>query len=302
MYSLVSAPILGFDLTRLAGGTAVSEVLLRGLSLTEGDLDILTSARLDDWDRLALWQDVDEAARRQPTMRDLSVAAGGSGADSAGMLAVLERVPIGTVDGLLHCVRHDLLDWTWRRPAAQPAGVPVQSEPASRAAGVLCDAVVAAYLRDLLPAQTRRRLAAGWLSAARWLPVRHAHLGPQHQAVLALLGRLRGANAADLARLRACASTASAAGATGSWAKAVHAASWVVYTTGRVRAAAAAQLMLVQAVDDAGIPLADRAGGVWNLLSGTVQALVVRDALGADAAHRLFEPYVTALGPAGLGD
>jgi hypothetical protein len=300
MYSLVSAPILGFDLTRLAGGTAVSEVLLRGLSLTESDLDVLASSRLDDWDRLALWQDVDEAARRQPTMRDLSAA--GGGADPSGVLAVLERVPIGTVDGLLHCVRHDLLDWTWRRPDGQPTGVPEQSEAASRAAGVLCDAVVAAYLRDLLPAQTRRRLAAGWLSGARWLPVRHAHLGPQHQAVTALLGRLRNANAADLARLRKAASAASAAGSSGDWAKAVHAASWAVYTTGRVRAAAAAQFQLVQAVDDAAIPLADRAGGVWNLLSGTVQALVVRDALGADAAHRLFEPYVTALGPEGLAD
>ena len=68
----------------------------------------------------------------------------------------------------------------------------------------------------------------------------------------------------------------------------------------RVRAAAAAQLLLVQAVDDAGIPVADRAAGVWNLLSGTVQALLVRDVLDVDTVHRLLNPYLAALGPAGL--
>ena len=183
MYSLVSAPALGFDLVRLDGGSAVSEVPLRGLSLTESDLDILASSRLDDWDRLALWQDVDDAARRRRTMRELSAetaaataedADTGEPADPASTLAVLERAPVGTVDGLLHCVRHDVLDWTWRRHE----GRMVQSETAERATSVLCDAVVAAYLRDLLPVQTRRRLAAGWLSAARWLPVRFADLGP----------------------------------------------------------------------------------------------------------------------------
>ena len=31
MYSLVSAPVLGFDLTRLGGGSATAEVMLRAL-------------------------------------------------------------------------------------------------------------------------------------------------------------------------------------------------------------------------------------------------------------------------------
>src|SRR5205814_6150799 len=147
-------------------------------------LDILASSRLDDWDRISLWQDVDQAARRRPTLCELSAATGTANppadstvdpaTDPAGALAVLERAPIGTVDGLLHCVRHDVLDWTWKR---SNHGV-TQSDVADRASAVLCDAVVAAYLRDLLPTPTRRRLAAGWLSAARWLPVRFADLGP----------------------------------------------------------------------------------------------------------------------------
>lgn len=291
MYSLVSAPVLGFDLARLLGGSAVADVLLRGLSLTDSDLDILASSRLDDWERVTLWQDVDEAARQRQSIRELSA----EGTDPAGALAVLERAPIGTVDGLLHCVRHDILDWTW-----QPGEFgPEQSEVAGRATAVLCDAVVAAYLRDLLPAETRRRLAAGWLAAARWLPIRTPDLGPQHAPVSAMLARLRNLGPAELSRL---ARTAEASRQVASdWAPAVHSASWAVYVSGRVRAAASAQLMLVEAIDDAGVTVSERAAGVWNLLSGTVQALVVRDALDADNAHRLLDPYLAALGPSGLG-
>jgi hypothetical protein len=77
----------------------------------------------------------------------------------------------------------------------------------------------------------------------------------------------------------------------------VHSASWSVFVAGRVRASAAAQLMLVQAVERAGIPVGERASGVWNLLSGAVQALVVRDVLDGPTLYRLLDPVVTALGP-----
>src|SRR5882757_8997459 len=110
MYSLVSAPVLGFDLVRLPGGTAVADVLLRALSFTESDIALVAESRLDDWDRLGLWQDIDDAARRRQSVRDLSAASADSadntdaGADLGGedgTLALLERAPIGTVDGLL---------------------------------------------------------------------------------------------------------------------------------------------------------------------------------------------------------
>jgi hypothetical protein len=81
------------------------------------------------------------------------------------------------------------------------------------------------------------------------------------------------------------------------WSAAVHSASWSVFVAGRIRAGAAAQLMLVQAVERAGIPVAERAGGAWNLLSGAVQALLVRDVLDGPTLFRLLDPVVTALGP-----
>jgi hypothetical protein len=83
------------------------------------------------------------------------------------------------------------------------------------------------------------------------------------------------------------------------WSTAVHSASWAAFLTGRVRAGAVAQLMLVQAVDRAGMPVAERANGCWNLLSGAVQALLVRDLLDGPTLYRLLDPVVTALGPIG---
>jgi hypothetical protein len=286
MYSLVSAPVLGFDLSRLPGGSATADVLLRTLMFTESDIDIVANFRMDDWDRLALWQDVDEAARQRQTVRDLSVEP----SDANQTLSLLEQAPIGTVDGLLQCVRHDVLEWTWKSTVAGK----VQSEAAGWATSVICDAVVAAYLRDLLPTESRRSLAAGWLSAVRWLPVRPMHLGPQHDEITALLSQVRALTPAHLVRVGAAAEAARRS-ATG-WAPAVHAASWAVYVSERVRAAAAAQFLLVQAVEDAGIPVAERAGGTWNLLSGAVQAMTVRDMLAGETVQRLLDPLLVALG------
>jgi hypothetical protein len=299
VYSLVSAPVLGFDLTRLDGGSAAGHVLLRALAFTADDLEVLADAAADDWNRIGLWQDVETAARARHERAALATASSASSDSSAvppevldptGALTLLERTPIGTVDGLLHCVRHDVLDWTWRR---HPAGL-VQLKSAARAASVLCDAAVAAYLRDMLPESTYRRLVAPWESVASHLPERRVDLGPQSAAVTAFIDRVRAMTPADLRRLIA----ASEVARTGStdWSGAVHSASWAVFIAGRTRAAAAAQFLLVDAVDRAAIPVADRAGGCWNLLSGAVQALVVRDVLDSATLYRLLDPVIAAFG------
>jgi hypothetical protein len=311
VYSLVSAPVLGFDLTRLDGGAAVADVLLRALALTPEDLPVVAAVRGDDYDRIAYWLDVDSAARGRRRLATAASSSGGAsaggnsgaaGADSAaasdadtedltGRLAALERAPIGTVDGLLHLVRHDVLDWTWRR---HPAGL-AQIKPADRVAAVVCDAAVASYLWELLPAQTRAGLAAPWEAATGRLPSRPIDLGPQAAAVISLVERVRNLSAPAARKL--VAASGRARPALPEWSAAVHSASWSVFVAGRVRASAAAQLMLVQAVERAGIPVGERASGVWNLLSGAVQALVVRDVLDGPTLYRLLDPVVTALGP-----
>jgi hypothetical protein len=293
MYSLVSAPVLGFDLSRLQGGSAAADVLLRGLSLTQSDLDAVASARADDdWDRVDLWRDVDAAAQERRAVN----------AD-AGALAVVERAPLGTLDGLLHCLRYDILDWTWgNRPAQATMPTPQvraprqrQSEVASKATGVLSDAAAAAYLRELLTDESRRRLSAPYTAALRALPDREHDLGPQADDLRQMLTRVGSLSPAEMRQLNKVTDT-SRPGLT-DWAPAVHSASWAVFLSGRVRAGAAAQLLLVQALDRSGVPVSDRAGGVWNLLSGAVQALMVRDLLDSTTARRLLDPYFTAMGP-----
>jgi hypothetical protein len=290
MYSLVSAPVLGFDLTRLSGGSATAEVLLRGLRLQEDDLRVLAERLPDEGVRGPLWVEVESAARRMPSLKGMSKD------DPAGNLALVERAPIGSVDALLTCLRYDVMAWTWKGSGRDAK----QSETAAAATGLLCDAAVASYLRDELDTDSRRRLGAGWVAAMRKLPVgAPIDLGPHHYAVSGLLERLRSVNRKDLSRLTTSAEDARQN--SGGWSPAVHSASWAAYLSDRVRTAAAAQMLLVQAVDTAAIPLADRAGGVWNMLSGAVQALVVRDLLDTSTAHRLLAPVVAALGPAWLG-
>jgi hypothetical protein len=160
---------------------------------------------------------------------------------------------------------------------------------------VLCDAVAAAYLRDLLPDGSWRTLTAPWYAAVRSLPERTADLGPQRVSIRNLIDRVGSLSKPDLGSLSRAADRARPGLA--DWAPAVHSASWAVFLAGRVRAGAAAQLELVQAIEAAGVPLGDRAGGVWNLLSGAVQALMVRDLLDAPTAARLLDPYHAALGP-----
>jgi hypothetical protein len=290
MYSLVSAPVLGFDLTRLSGGSATAEVVLRGLRLQKDDLPILAERLPDEGVRGPLWVEVESAARRMPSLKGMSKD------DPAGSLALVERAPIGSVDALLTCLRYDVMAWTW-----QGAGRDAQqSDTAAAATALLCDAAVASYLREVLDSDSRRMLGAGWVSAMRKLPPgAPIDLGPHHYVVSALLDRLRSLRSKDLARLSASAEDARRNA--GGWSPAVHSASWAAYLSDRVRTAAAAQMLLVQAVDTADIPLADRAGGVWNMLSGAVQALVVRDLLDTSTAHRLLAPVVAALGPAWLG-
>jgi hypothetical protein len=286
MYSLVSAPVLGFDLTRLAGGAATAEVLLRGLILTVEDLPILAE-RLPDGDvRGPLWLAVESADRQVPSLRGIA-----DHEDPAQAMALVQRAPVGTLDGLLTCVRHDVLSWTWTNGE--------QGETAERATGVLCDAVVSAYLRDQLAPEVRRGLAGPWVSALRRLPAGPPiDLGPHHHSVTSLLERVRTVSSADVARMMRTADDGRQQPS--GWATAAHSASWAAHLSGRIRTAAAAQLLLVQAVDTGAVPLADRAGGVWNLLSGAVQALVVRDLLDTATAHRLLAPAIAALGPSWL--
>ena len=324
VYSLVSAPVLGFDLTRIEGGSGVAEVLTRALALGPDDLAVIAEQCPDDGLRAELWAEVEMATTVQPTVRDVAGLAKASEPGIAAekrataALGLLQRAPLGTVDGLLQCVRYDVLDWTWQRaagqspgsgsfppgqrtdePAATSASPKLQSEVASRATSVICDALVAGYLRQELEASVRRRLAIGWVAASRRLPEHEIVLGPTGGSMRALIDRVATLSQQDATRLTKAAQEARRDAA--SWAPAIHSASWAVHLADRVRPAAAGQFLLVQAVETSGISVTDRAAGVWNLLSGAVQALAARDLVDAATAHRLLGPVLATLGPSALG-
>jgi hypothetical protein len=292
VFSLVSAPVLGFDLIRRDGGHRVAAVLRRALTVEAVDLPGLAAVHLDDPDRDAAW--VALSAGTRDSIRDLgaALAENGETTTQAGVrtaLRQLARAPIGTLEGLLTCVRTDVFGWTWRTVG----DLSVQDEPAARAVAVVCDAVAACYAGDEVDAAYRRRLAGPWTQAERRIPERAPDLGPSAADVTGLLTRARHLDAGDLAALR----TAAEHGVRGpEWSSAVHEASWAVHLSGRVRPAAAAQFALVESLHAAELPLADAAGGTWNLLSGALQAVMVRDLLPTDTTHRLLAPVIQAIG------
>ncbi|HSF26410.1 MAG TPA: hypothetical protein VLC50_02720 [Actinomycetes bacterium] len=304
MYSLVSAPVLGFDLVRRSDGPAVAELLLRALTLRPYDVPALAAVHRPGPARQAAWVDVvaaEAGAARMASIADqLHV-------DLAAAVTLLERVSIGTLPGLLRLVSHEVLDWTW---TSGPDGLAVRTPAAARAAEVVEDAIAALYVGALVEPVSHRVLLAPWQefdSAARSQPGRATTSEPVlvdlpgsadlPGPLAAALGRLARLDPADVGALRAAVDR-DPAHRTG-WAMAAHRASWAVHLAGRTRAAAGAQLRAVTLVRAAGVSVADAAAGVWNLVGGALHALAVTDLLDADSHRRLVHPLREALGDLG---
>jgi hypothetical protein len=292
VYSLINAPVLGFDLARRPAGHLAADVIVRALCVGVDDLPALAAAHSDDPARDAAWLEL-ALEERSSVAHGLRLAAdrltGGAPTDS--VLSSLERLAVGDLDSLLRFVRHEVLDWTWRRATA--GGIAVQDDDASAAAAVLCDAAASAYAADRLSPEARHRLAAPWLAVRRRMSDPAPELGPYTVEVLGLLERVATLAPPEVAALRAAVDAARPQ--VGEWATAMHAATWAVELSGRTRAAAAAQMLLVGAVHG-GVSTRESARGAWNVLSGVVQATVVQDLLEPASVSVLVPPTATALG------
>ncbi|NAZ84126.1 hypothetical protein GTR02_20160 [Kineococcus sp. R8] len=300
----MSSPVLGFDLVRLPAGDSAADVVIRALQAGPGELDVFAS-RHDAAARSAAWEVVRAAvAEVRPLTDVLSDVANGllerefgdaGAADRLedGVVRVLQASTVADADALVRLVHHDVLDWTWTLPVEGGPGL--RTEGAARAADVLADAAVSAYLGDRLPAEVRRALAGPYLSACRELaPAGAPELDDVPAGVAAVLDRLTRLDGTDRACLRAAADGDRAVG--GEWAAAVHEASWAVHLSGRTRSAAVAQLLAVRAFRAGGLDAADAAGGLWNLVSGVVHAEVVADLLPGEARDVLLRPWDAAFG------
>ena len=293
MHSLVNAPVLGFDLARAPHGGQLAAVLRRCLALGPADLEVLARAHDVDAARDDAWHEVSVATAAVPGLDRTLTAAGQALAGGAGSAAldVLSTAPLGNLDTLLSCVRHDVLDWTWTRAGA----VAVQHDLAEAATTVVCDAVTAAALAGSISEAAARRLTGPWLRAVAQLPAWTDDVGPCSEAVRPLLVAAAVLVGTALARLIAASVPDPAA--PGRWVRAVHAASWAVHLAGRVRPAASAQLLLVEAVQAAGAPPQALALGAWRMLSGAMQAAVVSDVLDEITTDWLLGGCQRALAP-----
>ena len=152
---------------------------------------------------------------------------------------------------------------------------------------MFCDAVEEAHA-----ARHEEALAGPWREAERGLPPRPLSFGPAHAQVETGLSRLERITREDLDHLRRAVPELRARG---DWARSMHAATWAVHLSGRVREAAAAQLRAVQALHVARIDATEAASGLWNLVSGALQATVVTDLLDGTTERHLRGPLAAAL-------
>jgi hypothetical protein len=191
-------------------------------------------------------------------------------------MAALTTAYFGGLDDLLGLLSGDILD-------DAPAHVVAMAS----------DAVAAAYGGRRLSPEVRGLLGSPWIAATRLLRLTTlpVDLGPADAEVRRVLNRiplLTGTEAVVLAEN----STAAEA----DWGRCMHAAAWAAYLAGRLRPAAAAQFQAVRALRVGNIDAGLIARGVWNAVTGCLQAVVMHDLLDDEAFGVLVAPWEQAIG------
>lgn len=287
-YSLVGAPAVGYDLVRLAGGARVAAVLRTALAADPAAL--ATLARRHPGQAREGWQAHCEAAAAGPRapLRTTEVVptVARSLADTEATGAVLHELEtslLGDVAALRRLVGHELLEQTWVRSGQ----VSTQDPEASLAAEVLTDAAVAAYVGDLVPGQLRRAMALAFVGARlvprdETTPTGMAELDARLEVLAHADDEVRRAWREVVDQRRP---------STAAWASSMHQATWALSLTDRLRLGFDAQMAAVAVFARAGFTARDAAYGVWNAVSGVVQATLVGDLLPSSDADVLLAPW-----------
>lgn len=287
-YSLLGGHALGFDLARLARGRQAAAVLRTALTADVADLDAWAAQHPGAAARSSQVRAAARADERAATVRSVLPLAGAAVEEAvttgaSTLLRRLETSLLGDSHALDHFVRRELLGWTW----IHAGQMSVQDPTASAAADVLSDAAVSGFLGDRLDAGVRRAMVAPYLRAD--LPTRDETASTGMGRLDRVLDQLADGDEAvraawrrvvDENRLR-----------TAEWAPAMHQASWAVSMAGRLRLACDAQLAGVIAFQLAGLTPRDAAYGVWNAISGVLQAVAIADLLPATASTVLLRPW-----------
>ena len=292
MYTLVNAPTIGFDLARLPTGAAVATVLLEALAVQPSagggapNLMAFDGANNDDPRRAAAWLEVsaltpqrrlDDALTAVRQLVDEAATALESSPPARELEPVLRELTtasFGGLEDLLRLVRVELLD-----------------ETPGHVVALASDALAAAYGGRRLSEDVRVLLRTPWINGAGSLPKVPADLGPfadELHTILERTARLTPAEAGVLVEVAGWADL--------DWSRRMHAAAWAGYLSGRLRPAAAAQFQAVRALRACGVDAAFAARGVWNAVSGCVQAVAMHDLLDEVTYGVLVAPWESAVG------
>jgi hypothetical protein len=297
LLSLVSAPVLGFDLTRHRHGDAIAAVLLRALACGPDDLPVFGAAhlRFDPSALAAAWQDVRAAGEATLVHDDPAVRPLGDDRSPAELAEELALRMICDLDAIEALVRSDVFAWC--------ASALEELDPniAHAAAGAFVGAIASVWGHHDVPTSSRRLLVGAFLHGCRMTGSGEADLGPNGEAVRAELARLASIDQVDRDRMRAVVGVQRRA-LPSEWPTAMNEASWAALTTGRIRAAATAQLLAVRAYATSGFDAKDSAEGVWNAISGYVQSQVMPDVLSGQVVETLERTWRTVFGPFDSGD
>jgi hypothetical protein len=288
VYSLVNAPTIGYDLARTPTGASVATVLLEALAVQSDFAERAVEAFDPDFGadprRASAWLEV--SALTPPTRLDDALAVAREVVDDAArtmrltrgqldpIISELTTACFGGLNDLLRLVRSDILD-------EMPAHVVAMAS----------DAVAAAYGGRRLGDDVRHLLGAPWIAAARSLPAIPADLGPFRAEVGRVLDRIPLLTAAQAAKLSHGIDVTDA-----DWSRRMHAAAWAAYLSGRLRPAASAQFQAVRGLRAAGVDAAAAARGVWNAVSGCLQAVALHDLLDEVTYGVLVAPWENAMG------
>ncbi|MDN4173582.1 hypothetical protein QWY28_11545 [Nocardioides sp. SOB77] len=274
-YTLVGMSALGFDLVRLPGGARAAAVLRTALTCTGTDLAALAEQHPGDPARARWAGAVPVPAGRTRTAGEL--------ARDGIALRSLETSLLGDAAALERFLRHDALERTWVRSG----DLAVQDPAASEAADVLADAALACYLEEDLAPQQRRSMVTALLRSG--VTIRDHTVAVGLPVVDDVLGALASSDDAARRAWREVVDRHRSRPAL--WAPAMHRATWVLTVTDRLRVAADAQLAAAVAFGRGGLTERDAAYGVWNAVSGTVQALAAVDLLDEADAEVLLGPW-----------
>ena len=287
-YSRVGGHARGFDLARLGRGRQSAAVLRTALTADVADLDRWATHHPGAVARSSWLRAAAKADARAATVRSVLPLAGAAVEEAvttgaSTLLRRLENSLLGDTHALDHFVRHELLDWTW----IHAGPMSVQDPTASAAADVLSDAATSGYLGDRLDAGVRRAMVAPYLRAD--LRTRDETASTGMARVDRVLDRLSSGDEAVRAAWRRVVDEQRQR--TAEWAPAMHQASWAVSMAGRLRLACDAQLAGVIAFQLSGLTPRDASYGVWNAVSGVLQAVVIADLLPATTSAVLLRPW-----------